>query len=335
MYKLGIIIGRFQPVTDFHINEIFKPALKNSDYVLVILGSADRARSPRDPFSSHMVENMIRVATEHLSKTPKLFFARVRDYWYSETKWLADIQTEVQAFTDQHYDEDVDITLYGAEGSQYDFLNKFPQWNVFTSKAKAPEFDILSDIFEYQDEWMRYVNPQVYNDIKVWFNSDEGRKMTEEYHYLEKYKASTQIGKYPIVFQTVDNIVVYKGNILLVQRRAKPGRGLWALPGGFLEPDETLFRSALRELREETNLNVKEEWLVAQETFDAPQRSLRGRTITRAFLWKIPDWREVPQVKANSDAAKAKWFPIATVRQMAGKMFEDHLDIIEEMLERL
>lgn len=335
MYKVGIIIGRFQPITDFHVEEIFKRAIKESDLVLVMLGSAFRARTARDPFNSNLVQGMIEDATRHIDLSQyKLRFVSVRDYWYSDTKWVANIQ-EIVSRLENEISEPCKITLYGAEGSPYDFLDQFPQWESQVSDAKPPEFDILSDIYDHQTEWKRYVSPQIYSRILNWVDSNEGRRIIDEHHYLERYKAATQTGRYPIVFQTVDNITVYKGNVLLVQRRSKPGKGLWALPGGFLNANETLLRSAIRELREETNLKVKREWLVDQETFDAPQRSLRGRTITRAFLWKIPDWRDVPQVKADSDAAKARWFPIAKVRQMSDQLFEDHLDIIEEMLGRL
>lgn len=335
MYKLGIVIGRFQPVTDFHVNEIFRPALEESDTVLVILGSAFRARTARDPFRSGLVRAMIEDATRDIGLSQfKLRFAGVRDYWYSETKWLTEVQRIVSQ-VEAEIGEDCEIILYGADGSQYDFLDSFPQWETSISEEIAPEFDILSNLYEHQTEWRRYVSPKIYKLVEDWLYSDEGRRITEEHHYLEKYKAATQTGRYPIVFQTVDNVVVYKGNVLLVLRRSKPGKGLWALPGGFLEANETLLDSAVRELREETKLKVKPEWLVDQDTFDAPQRSLRGRTITRTFLWKIPDWRDVPQVKADSDAAKAKWFPIAKVRMMADQLFEDHLDIIEDMLERL
>lgn len=335
MHKLGIVIGRFQPVTDFHVSEIFRPAIEQSDTVLVILGSASRARTARDPFREDWVQDMIEDATRDIGLSQfKLRFAGVRDYWYSETKWLTEVQRVVSQ-VETEIGEECEITLYGAEGSRYDFLDSFPQWERHISEASPPDFDILSNIYENQREWRRYVSHKNYETIDAWLLSNAGRRITEEHHYLEKYKAATQTGRYPIVFQTVDNVVVYKGNVLLVQRRSRPGKGLWALPGGFLEAHESLYDSAVRELREETKLKVKPEWLVDKETFDAPQRSLRGRTITRAFLWKIPDWRDVPQVRASSDAAKAKWFPIAKVRMMADQLFEDHLDIIEDMLERL
>lgn len=93
--------------------------------------------------------------------------------------------------------------------------------------------------------------------------------------------------------------------------------------------------SMLRELREETRLKVPEPVLrgsvKADKVFDHPERSLRGRTITHAYLIELADG-PLPPVKGGDDAAKAKWLPIAQVMEMDEVMFEDHLDIIRYFL---
>ena len=114
-----------------------------------------------------------------------------------------------------------------------------------------------------------------------------------------------------------------------------PGRGLWALPGGFLNPKETLFDACIRELREETRLKVPEPVLRgschSQHTFDDPYRSARGRTITQAFYFQLKnDPKGLPKVKGGDDAAKAFWLPLAELD--AKMMFEDHYAIITKMV---
>jgi bifunctional NMN adenylyltransferase/nudix hydrolase len=132
----------------------------------------------------------------------------------------------------------------------------------------------------------------------------------------------------------VDACVVQAGHVLLIERRAEPGKGLWALPGGFLEQSETIETAVLRELREETKLKVPEPVLrgsiVTSRVFDDPARSLRGRTITHAYLIHLaPHGEGLPEVKASSDARKARWWPLAQVKP--SMMFEDHMSIIKSL----
>ncbi|HET8854799.1 MAG TPA: NUDIX hydrolase [Salinimicrobium sp.] len=92
-------------------------------------------------------------------------------------------------------------------------------------------------------------------------------------------------------------------HILLVQRKKAPFKEDWALPGGFLEEQETMETGALRELREETGLRIKE--IEQLKAFGAPGRDPRGRTITIAF-WGETDSEQ--ELKAADDASQASWF---------------------------
>jgi bifunctional NMN adenylyltransferase/nudix hydrolase len=134
---------------------------------------------------------------------------------------------------------------------------------------------------------------------------------------------------------TVDGVVIHSGHVLLVERGAQPGKGQWALPGGFVRGDERLLDAVVRELREETRLKlpapVLRGSLRAQEAFDHPERSLRGRTITHAFHFEFPAG-DLPPVKGGDDAAKARWFPLAELRGMESQIYEDHFYIIERFI---
>ena len=151
-------------------------------------------------------------------------------------------------------------------------------------------------------------------------------------NFLEYYKALP----YKPIFTTVDACVVQSGHVLLVKRRAAPGKGLWALPGGFLNADEYVDDAVLRELREETGIKVPEPVLrgsvVCWDKFDHPHRSARGRTITFAYLIHLADGK-LPKVKGADDAEKAKWVPIADVRR--DMIFEDHYHIINSLMGRM
>jgi len=128
-------------------------------------------------------------------------------------------------------------------------------------------------------------------------------------------------------------VVVQSGHILLVERKAHPGKGLMALPGGFLNPKEKLKDAVIRELREETRIKVPAPVLTGSiekvEVFDDPYRSARGRTITHAYLIELSG-ESLPKVKGGDDAAKAFWVPFADIRPEM--MFEDHYHIISAMV---
>ncbi len=94
--------------------------------------------------------------------------------------------------------------------------------------------------------------------------------------------------------------------VLLVRRGSWPYRGLWALPGGFVTPDETVEETARRELFEETG--VPDAHLVPFASFSAPDRDPRGRILSLAHLALIDASRY--RVHAGTDAWEADWFRI-------------------------
>lgn len=134
---------------------------------------------------------------------------------------------------------------------------------------------------------------------------------------------------YPRPAVTVD-IVVFSSDtldVLLIQRKHPPFEGHWALPGGFIEMEETLETSARRELAEETG--VTDVALTEVGAFGAPSRDPRGRVITIAYATVIE--KSTLNVKAGSDASEVGWFPNTELPELAF----DHTEIIQKALERI
>src|SRR6185312_1812605 len=113
--------------------------------------------------------------------------------------------------------------------------------------------------------------------------------MAEEHRYVEAYKTSWKVAPYPVVFVATDILALQADpagvpHILLVRRGGMPGKGQWAMPGGYLDPHEELVDGALRELREETGMGLSDAELKAclrrVEVFSDPDRASRGRVIT-------------------------------------------------------
>ena len=131
---------------------------------------------------------------------------------------------------------------------------------------------------------------------------------------------------YPRPMLTADCVVVRSGSeVLLVRRGGEPFKGCWALPGGFMEMDETIEHCAVRELEEETGLRFAEQDLRLIGVYSAPGRDPRGRTVTAAFRVESGERRaESGEPVAGDDAAEVRWWPLAALPPLAF----DHADIV-------
>lgn len=132
---------------------------------------------------------------------------------------------------------------------------------------------------------------------------------------------------YPRASLTADVAVLRlmeEPEILLVQRKDPPFRDCWALPGGFMEMEETLEEAARRELEEETGIRAGE--LIRFDTYDKPERDPRGRTVTQVFvmIWK----EEMGIPVAGSDAKKLAWHRLSELPDLAF----DHSQIIRDVI---
>jgi len=119
-------------------------------------------------------------------------------------------------------------------------------------------------------------------------------------------------------------------HVLLVERGIEPAAGMWALPGGFVLPDEDPEDTAYRELAEETGV-VAGVHLEQVRTYGAPERDPRGRVVTVAWLALAPDLGEP---SAGSDARSARWWPVADVESGALPLAFDHVAIFADAVER-
>ena len=125
---------------------------------------------------------------------------------------------------------------------------------------------------------------------------------------------------------TADCVVVNDRNeILLVKRGNDPFKGCWALPGGFMEMDETIERCAVRELEEETGIVVSEQDIRLIGVYSAPGRDPRGRTVTAAYLVKNEECR-TKDAHAGDDAAEVRWWPLEALPPLAF----DHAQIVSD-----
>ena len=134
--------------------------------------------------------------------------------------------------------------------------------------------------------------------------------------------------EYPRPCVTVDCVVVFQRHdqveLLLIQRAQDPFKGQWALPGGFLDIDETLEQAAQRELQEETGVKIENLSFVG--VYDKVDRDPRDRVISNAFLAKT---QSKPAVQAADDATNAEWFDVNSLPELAF----DHSKIVSDALQ--
>ena len=163
----------------------------------------------------------------------------------------------------------------------------------------------------------------------------------EEFAFVARYRYSWRLAPYEPTFVTGDAVVVQSGHILLVKRKAFPGKGLWALPGGFVERNHTIEHTVFKELDEETAVRVPQAVLrghvKAKEVFDDPHRSSRGRTITTAYLIHLKPG-PLPKIKKgglpdDEETLAVQWVAIADLKRE--DFFEDHYSIITNMVKRI
>ncbi len=135
--------------------------------------------------------------------------------------------------------------------------------------------------------------------------------------------------KYPRAALTVDAIVFYRIEsttyVLLIERGREPFKDKWALPGGFIEMDETLDEACIRELEEETGLQVQK--MEQFRTYDAVDRDPRHRTISVVYSVELEN--EQP-VKGSDDASNAAWFSINELPELAF----DHTQILADFFQK-
>lgn len=336
-HDLLIFIGRFQP---FHFGHkrVVELALEQADKVLILVGSSFQPRTIKNPFTFDERQTMIESSLDP-TEVGRVSISPLRDYLYNDQKWLAQVQQIVNA----RNVKSVGIIGYDKDDSSW-YLTAFPQWD-FVNVGR--HYNDTIDATSIRDLWLSgqssnftsgVLRDSIHNFIYKKFPKKEFERLQREDVLIKQVKQEKSAYKYPIIDQTVDAVVIQSGHILLVQRRSAPGEGLWALPGGYLNPNETMENGMVRELREETLLKVPEPVLrgsiKAQHRFDAPGRSLRGRIITQAFLIELAAGK-LPPVKGSDDAAKAKWFSISEFEKMEDRMFEDHHHIVSFFLGRV
>lgn len=342
-----VLIGRFQPVHSAHA-EIIRRATELAKQLIIIVGSAKQPRTFKNPWTSAERRMMLQNVCDTIC-APQWCSIRIEeniDTIYNDQAWAARIQGIVSKHTQPK--DKIAIIGHSKDESTASYLKMFPQWGFQEVELIQPlHATNIRDLYFKKNanlNFLRSVVPQpVMRLLEGWNNTPDYMQVIAEREFIEKHNLPYAALPYPPTFTTGDAAVIISGHILMIKRRAEPGKGLWALPGGYIiaqkytkangeviEADRSVKDTALRECREETGLKVPrpvlEGSIKGEKVFDAVDRSPRGRIITHCFKILLPDG-ELPKVKGSDDAEKAKWVPIGEVD--SSWCFEDHYDMIQ------
>jgi len=334
MHEFGVFIGRFQPFHNAHL-ETVRFALKEAQTVVIGVGSCNQAPDTRNPWSGPERAEMI-LACLSPDERKRVRFAYLEDFYYNNLRWVAGVQRAI----DEHTSGSKDIKLIGHKKDASSFyLNLFPQWGPLLDPGINMPIDAtkIRDLMFTQDKiGIKLQLPlPVFEQVATWMDTAEFKRLHAEAHHILDEQEKQRGAEFPPHFVTVDAVVICSGHILVVRRGGKYGRGQVALPGGYLNVKETLEKSAIRELKEETAIRIPRhelsKYVVDHDFFDHPQRDLRGRVITHAFCFKLPDG-ELPEVKGSDDADKAWWMSLNDVDNNRARFFSDHWHIIDRFV---
>lgn len=333
-------IGRFQPFTNAH-KAMVERGLKEAKNLIILLGSDKASLSLRNPWTTEERTQMIYSVFNKMRD--RIVVLPIQDSAYNFTAWIAEVQRKINAIVPEG--SSVKLIGHFKDDTSY-YLKHFPQWGLVSVPSlenglSATEIrDVLFSTWGKQKPgWKVSVPKEVDVFICNWLTEEKYRYdiLQDEYLYIKNYKEQWKAAPYAPTFVTTDAIVFSHGHILLIKRGRNPGKGQYALPGGFLDQKETIENGCIRELKEETKIDVAVPILKSSikrvHVFDQPWRDPRGRTITHAHMIELT-LKELPRIKAADDAAEVMWVPIANLDKMEGMFFNDHLQIIKFFLGR-
>lgn len=327
-YDYVVYIGRFQPFHEGHM-DMLTQALELGSKVIVLVGSALKARQAKNPWTAAERCGMIK-GSLHAEDYSRVYVLPVIDNPYDNESWVSDIISTVDAVTD----EVGTIALIGhtKDDSSY-YLSMFPGWD-YVEIPKSLDIDgtDLRSIYFGSDVASipcTGLSPYTESFLRDFASAGDYARLASEYHYIRDYKALWSHSPFPSILVTVDIAVIKDDKLLLITRGGQPGRGLLAMPGGYIDSKELLIVSAMRELQEETGLDYTleqfKDLLVCDKVFDHPDRSQLGRCITTLYVLNL-DGVDVNPV-AGDDAAAVQWLSLSAIYSRREEFSGDHYDM--------
>lgn len=313
---IGFVTLRAQAFHSGH-RHMLREAHSKCDFLLILIGSANSARTIKNPFTylerKYEIEKFLQHNFSDSANEFRIY--PLNDYKYSDTQWMSD----VDAIISENVDANSEVVMFGHHKAGNHYLD----WLAAQYKFVNIESIYDMNATEIRNRWFKNERHHFHEDVLA------------DYDYFEKEKVTFANYPYPetLNFMCGDVVLECAGHILLIKRKHAPGRNTWALPGGFKNNTETSIDCAFRELIEETNVRVAEKVLrgsvVSTKLFDDPKRGMgipRNALAVHIRIDLNADGK-FPRISPKDDALEVGFFPIKTIMNDM-ELFDDHSGII-------
>lgn len=307
--KLGLVIGRFQPLHNGHISLINK-ALEENDKVLVLIGSANKLPDFKNPFSAEQRFNFV---YQEFPENPQLLIQTLNDY-DTDDEWVQEVTARSLSF-----EEDPTQVMFYCNPKDEEWYRRnflFPVTTVNTVDVSAT---YIRALWYAQDEgfWEQHVPDHVKESMN---NHDKFLELQREYSSTSTMAVRKTMQHpfnnpmEPVSFA----VIIQEGKVLVGKRVGPRGAGQFGLPGGFVENTETTLDAAIRETQEELGINLKA--LITQgqavcmaQAVSENLRDLGARTLGVNYLFVVKPDVELKLELDLDETSEAKWVPMMDV----------------------
>ena len=211
-HELSVLVGRFQPFHDGHLS-LLRQALGLAPRVVVVIGSAFQARSPKHPFTWEERANMVRRALPEEERS-RVVCTPVRDY-FEEARWITAVRRAVsQALADRSIGPARSTALVGhLRDATREYLHSFPEWSLKLSDGlPLRRASAMRDaLFAAPEQGLRQLAHEapagVVDFLREWSTSPWFEPLRQEAALLRSYAASWAVAPYPPIDRELDNAI--------------------------------------------------------------------------------------------------------------------------------
>jgi len=326
--NIGIVIGRFQPFHKGH-RALINHAIEECDQVVVFIGSSNKLRDFNNPFSNEERKEFILRSYVNEEKLNIMYL--------HDKPSLSDWVSNVYGFLDHLADVDLDpstVNLYTSD-KDAEFYGETFLFNIVPCKVPGVSgTSIRKGLYDGNGE--RSLMPQsTASMVDLIVKTKHWEHMRAEFTQCLSGKArATMAHQFNNPVEPVVHAVVTQSNkVLLVKRNTIRGYGQWAIPGGFLESNESTQAGALRELREETGVDLKDYQcaqlaMALEENLD----DLSVRTLGINFLFAVKPEEVINVVIDPEEILEYKWTDIADITSEREILFYNHNLVVQRLL---